>query len=405
MMKLPKINKKLKLKAKKVFGWVAIFGIFFLIPLIVPSLIVLWQEKQDLVSHVNQSESEKVNLKKQSILMNQELEALKSEDQRVRNNLLEEEIENIQETYQQSVKTYENLLSLKEKTDKTEKFDDQYSEALSLLSKRNYASASAIFVSLGKAIDKEQASLAAKFEIPANVPEQNAPPSSGYRRQKVRTDLGTFLVSIVTADLNSARVVVDTAAESDCHNDCPVESLSTFASRNGAFAGINGSYFCPASYPSCADKKNSFDTLLMNKNKVYFNSDNNVYSTVPVAAFYGNTARFMAQSLEWGRDTGVDAVIANRPLLVHNGNIVFTGGGQPKEGARGGRSFIGATGSTVYIGVVHSATVAESAKALHTLGIQNAINLDNGGSTALWSGGYKVGPGRNLANAVLLVRK
>ncbi|PIV01360.1 hypothetical protein COS55_02195 [Candidatus Shapirobacteria bacterium CG03_land_8_20_14_0_80_40_19] len=29
--------------------------------------------------------------------------------------------------------------------------------------------------------------------------------------------------------------------------------------------------FCPSTYPQCADKKNLFDTLLMNKNKVYFN--------------------------------------------------------------------------------------------------------------------------------------
>ena len=39
------------------------------------------------------------------------------------------------------------------------------------------------------------------------------------------------------------------------------------------------------------------------------------------------------------------------------------------------------------------------------MGVQNALNLDSGGSTALWSGGYKVGPGRNIANAVLLVGK
>lgn len=66
---------------------------------------------------------------------------------------------------------------------------------------------------------------------------------------------------------------------------------------------------------------------------------------------------------------------------------------------------MGAGGNMVYIGVVHNATVAESARALHAMGIQNALNLDDGGSTALWSGGYKVGPGRDIPNAVLLVRK
>ena len=143
----------------------------------------------------------------------------------------------------------------------------------------------------------------------------------------------------------------------------------------------------------------------MNKNKTYFNSENNVYSTVPAAIFGGNWARFVGQSLEWGRDTGVDAVIANQPLLVSGGNIAFNGDGEPKHGSKGGRSFIAASGSTVYMGVVFNATVAEAAHVLKTMGIQNALNLDSGGSTALWSGGYKAGPGRNLPNAVLFINK
>ena len=143
----------------------------------------------------------------------------------------------------------------------------------------------------------------------------------------------------------------------------------------------------------------------MNKNKVYFNSGNNVYSSVPAVIFSGSSARFVGQSLEWGRDTGVDAVIANRPLLVSGGQSVFGGSDQAKEGAKGGRSFVGASGSTAYIGVVHNATVGESAKVLATMGIQSALNLDDGGSTALWAGGYKVGPGRDLPNVVLFVGK
>ncbi|PJE62049.1 hypothetical protein COU87_01310 [Candidatus Roizmanbacteria bacterium CG10_big_fil_rev_8_21_14_0_10_39_12] len=51
------------------------------------------------------------------------------------------------------------------------------------------------------------------------------------------------------------------------------------------------------------------------------------------------------------------------------------------------------------------ATVAESAYVIHALGIQNAMNLDSGGSTALWSSGYKAGPGRNIPNAILFIAK
>ena len=144
----------------------------------------------------------------------------------------------------------------------------------------------------------------------------------------------------------------------------------------------------------------------MNKNKVYFNSDNNVYSTVPVAVFSAGSARFMGQSLEWGRDTGVDGVIANYPLLVAGGNINFTEApNEPKFGGKASRTFIAAKGNTVYIGIVFGASMGESAKVLKAMGMDSALNLDQGGSTALWSGGYKAGPGRGIPNAILFVQR
>lgn len=183
-------------------------------------------------------------------------------------------------------------------------------------------------------------------------------------------------------------------------------SLGEYASRSGAYAGINGSFFCPASYPSCAGKANSFDTLLMNKSKHYFNSDNNVYSTVPAAIFSTGSARFVGQSLEWGRDTNVDAVIANYPLYIAGGNVFFGGNGDPKIDDRGSRTFISSKGNMVYIGVVYGATGGEAAKVLNELGMDSALGLDQGGSTALWLGGrYLTGPGRNIPNAVLFVNR
>src|SRR3989338_1494973 len=310
---------------------------------------------------------------------------LQNQDQLKINQNLTEEIKNINTTYNSSVKTYENLLDLKSISKKTENFDKTFAEILSLLSEKNYISASALLAQLDKDIKTESDKISSSFVIPQNVKSVDAAPGSGYSQQKVTTDVGDFLVDVLAADLNSTRVMVDTASDSTCGNDCPVLSLSTFISRSGGFAGINGPYFCPASYPACSGKKNSFDTLLMNKNKVYFNSDNNIYSNVPAVIFTGNSARFVGKSLEWGRDTGVDSVIANQPLLTLGGQIMFGGDGDPKKGSRGPRSFIGNTGSKVYIGVVSNATVAEAAHVVKTLGIENALNLDSGGSTALFS--------------------
>ena len=143
----------------------------------------------------------------------------------------------------------------------------------------------------------------------------------------------------------------------------------------------------------------------MNKDKVYFNSGNNVYSNNPAVIFGGSYVRFVGAASEWGRDTGIDSMLSNYPLLVSGNQVRFNGDGDPKKGSKGNRSFVANKGNTVYIGVVHGATVAEAAHALQTLGMDNALNLDSGGSTALGSGGYKVGPGRNIPNAIVFVRK
>ena len=228
-----------------------------------------------------------------------------------------------------------------------------------------------------------------------------APPSAGYSRISVNSDAGVFTVSVGAADISTTRVIVDTAYPSDCRSNCPVLSLADFVSKNGAFAGINGSYFCPADYASCAGKENTFDFLVMNVNKTYFNSDMNVYSTNPGVIFGDGYTRFVGAIQEWGRDTSPNGVLSNYPLLVAGGNVNFGGSSDPKLGSKGSRSFVANKGNIVYIGVVHSATVAESARVLKAMGVDNALNLDNGGSTALWWGGYKVGPGRGLPNVIL----
>lgn len=350
-------------------------------------------------------QTDKINTSKDLLSLKNEITTLKSRDEYKINVSLEESLKNTETTYNQAIKVYEKLLDLKTISKNTSKLDASFADILSLLSKLYYSSAEAELATLSKQIDDQKQSLTTSLPTSQNAIETNTPPGSGYQAQTVKSDVGDFFVEIIAADLNSTKVIVDSASDSDCANNCPVLSLSDYVSRSGAYAGVNGSYFCPSNYPSCSGKTNSFDTLLMNKNKHYINSDNNVYSTVPAVIFSGNSARFVTQSLQWGRDTGVDSVIAMQPLLDLNGNITFDGGGAPKEGAKGSRSFIGTTGSTVYIGVVFNATVAESADVLHTMGIQNALNLDDGGSTALWYGGYKAGPGRNLPNVVLFVKK
>lgn len=352
------------------------------------------------------------SLERKLELSKTEISDLKNRDEYKINQDLNKEVESINKTYKQAVSTYEEISDIEAQKGKAEDLKKNFTQILSMLADRNYTSASASLVLLSGDVKKEKDRLASQIinsggalVSTASLPTSNTPPGAGYSRQNVSALDSTYVVDIVAADMGSTRIIVDTASDGDCHNDCPVLSLSDYVARNGAFAGVNGSYFCPAEYPSCAGKTNTFDTLAMNKNKKYINSDNNVYSTVPAVIFQPGSMRFVGQSLDWGRDTGVDGVLANQPLLLSGGNITFGGSSDPKQGSKGNRSFVGSKGSTAYIGVVRNATVAEVAHVLKAMGIENALNLDSGGSTALWSGGYKAGPGRNIPNAILFVGK
>jgi hypothetical protein len=232
------------------------------------------------------------------------LEACMSQDQLIVNKELNGEMNAINQTYKEMAQLYEDLIELKPNLKSSTQLETKLAAIIYLLSEKNYSSASAALTQLKTEIKAQEAQLAANTSIPASVPINNSPPGSGYARQQVETDIGTYMVSVVSADLSTTRVVVDTASGSDCGNGCPVSSLAEYVSRSGAFAGINGPYFCPAEYPSCAEKTNSFDTLMMNKEKIYFNSDNNVYSAVPAVIFSGTSARFVGKTAEWGRSTG-----------------------------------------------------------------------------------------------------
>lgn len=362
-----------------------------------------------LKQEINKLSTDKIDLGKLLKTSKNETSFLKNQDQYKINQRLQKEIKDIESSYGKAGSFYEKIQDLKAQKQNTDKLDKLYALVINNLSKQNFASSESLLKELDGQISATFQKLHSlsfnSNNSSVNIPISNTAPNSGHSRQQVKTELGTFAVDLVAADLNSTKIIVDTASDNDCKNDCPVLSLSDYAARSGAYAGVNGSYFCPATYPSCAGKTNSFDTLLMNKNKTYFNSDNNVYSVVPAVIFGSGWVRFVGRSLEWGRDTSVDGVIANQPLVLSGNNIVFSGDGDPKKGSKGNRSFVANKGNTVYIGVTYNATVAEVGYVLKSLGMDNGLNLDSGGSTALWFNGYKAGPGRNIPNAILFVRK
>lgn len=345
------------------------------------------------------------NLQAENEKTAKELKDLQNQDQVKINKALAEEVKSIKSSYAKSIGLFEKIQDLKAQKTDTKSLDQLYALLIKNLSEFQYASAEGNLTTLDAGIIKLTTTTPSSGSSPANTVASNTAPASGFQTQQVKTDRGTFLISIVAADLNTTRIIVDTASENDCANNCPALPLADYVSRSGAYAGINGSFFCPPEYPSCAGKTNSFDTLLMNKNKHYFNSDNNKYSTVPLIYFSGNTMGIRGQSMEWGRETGVDGVIANHPLYVAGGKNMFGGSSDPKITSKGSRTFIGHKGTTGYIGIIYNASAEDASAVLTTLQLENALGLDQGGSTALWYNGYKAGPGRNIPNAILFVHK
>ncbi|MDO8472069.1 MAG: phosphodiester glycosidase family protein [bacterium] len=374
------------------------------------------------VAYIWLTQVKQVNLRAQ-------VKSLQSEDQFVRNEELQTEITNIAQTYNKAIVVYEAMDDLESSGVDINSLKKQFATTLSLLSQRQYQEAEATLADIRSKMDAiitgqaeaEKKKIIAPPPVPKPAPAaktqpapapapapatNNAPPGSGYSQQIVAANGQTFVVSVVAADLASTRVIVDTASTADCHQDCPVLSLSEYVARNGAFAGVNGSYFCPATYPTCTDKKNVFEIMAMNKDKTYFNSDVDPNTDYPAVIFRNGSIQFISAIANWNKSTDIDSMLANYPLLVANKQNIYAGSGVDKLNSKGNRSFVANIGSTVYIGVVRSASVGDSAAVMQTLGMENALNLDDGGSTALWAdGGYKVGPGRGLPNVILFISK
>jgi exopolysaccharide biosynthesis protein len=367
---------------------------------------LLSSSNRDLKGQLQKGRLREGNLTTNLQAAQEQLTNLQQQDQVKLNKDLNAELTQIKTSYKLAANTYGEILQFQESNQTKTQLNTMFTRTLVLLADENYSSASSVLASISAIIQAEnQKALESVPKVSVNVPTSNAPPQGGYRRQQVQTDSGSFMVDIVSADISSTKVIIDTAADSDCANNCPRFPLATYIARSGAYAGVNGAYYCPPEYPQCAGKTNSFDLLIMNKNKYYFNSANNVFSQNPAAIFAPSYVRFVAHALEWGRDTSVDGVISNFPLLVFNGSIAFTDSSDVKLTVRSNRSFVSNIGNTVFIGVVYGATVADSARVMKALGFTNAINLDSGGSTAFWYGGYKTGPGRDLTNVILFVKR
>ncbi|MBI3397528.1 phosphodiester glycosidase family protein [Candidatus Woesebacteria bacterium] len=244
--------------------------------------------------------------------------------------------------------------------------------------------------------------------ITPSPPTVSGPPGAGYSRITVHTEKGDFVASVLSVDLNTARMITDTANELDCGTGCPVTSLANFVNKNSGFAGVNGSYFCPETYPDCASKTNSFDFPVYNSRLGKWINQGNIFWNGRSMVYVDGEGVHYNQSAN-SFSGGLTAGIINFPGLLDGGNVQIDdnqSGLSDKQRAVGTKVGIGVRGSkNIMVVVASSVNMQQFAYVFKALGADGALNLDTGGSTAMYyNGRYTAGPGRNIPNAIIFAR-
>lgn len=205
-------------------------------------------------------------------------------------------------------------------------------------------------------------------------------------------------------------MITDTGGDSDCADNCPVMPLADYVSRNGGYAGVNGTYFCPSTYPNCAGKANSFDfPIYVSRLSKWAQGDKLGWRERRAIVYTdGGGAHYLNDSS--GFNGGLTAGVINYPGLLDGGSVQIDdnqSGLSDKQRAVGTKVGIGVKGTnTILVVVAYSVNMHQFAYVFKALGATGALNLDTGGSTALYTNGrYVAGPGRPLPNAIIFARK
>lgn len=321
-------------------------------------------------------------------------------------------------TTEQKSELEKKLVEMRQKGVDVKSVEQSLPEIENLIDQKEYQKARDEIAALSKKLDllyaqkleqdriaeeKRRQAEAAKRQ--AQVSNQQIDPYSKYERKTIETSRGSFSVDVLTINLGnpSLRIITDTANDDDCYDNCPTKSLMAYVQQHNGFAAIHGTYFCPPDYAQCAGKVASFDFPVYNTRLGKFiNSSKLFWSNRAMVAFdAANKAYFFREANSFG-GINVKAAIVNYPALLSAGQIVVNEGAYTQKGTRGA---IGFKGHLLYLVIARNASIADMAYVMQALGAENAMNLDGGGSSAMvYNGAYKVGPGRNLPNAIIFAQ-
>lgn len=212
--------------------------------------------------------------------------------------------------------------------------------------------------------------------------------------------------TVSTFNLASTTVITDTAGDDDCGNSCPTKSVAQYVKDNGGRAGMNGTYFCPPDYSWCSGKVNSYDfPVWNNRKKKWMQASKLFWGGRGMMVFRSGSAQFFSCATCAGAPSDITGGIVNYPSLLSGGKIILDEGSLPDnlKVTKGTRSGIGFGGGKLFLVVARRANMKDLAGIFISLGATEALNLDGGGSVAIYDAGrYRAGPGRSLPNAVIV---
>lgn len=197
---------------------------------------------------------------------------------------------------------------------------------------------------------------------------------------------GDQTVSIVKYPAKKFRTGIEESAGDLC------VTTDSLAARTQALAAINGSYFNVKTLQPCT-------YFALNHNEISRTAKTEFFRTNALVAFKDKKGRKMDIML---CDTTLyehytkhyHAALASGPLLVKDGNIPVFATDKKFSNARHPRTLIGKDNRGYYYFVTidgraknhaDGATLTESALIAFWAGMSDALNLDGGGSTTIWT--------------------
>lgn len=232
-----------------------------------------------------------------------------------------------------------------------------------------------------------------------------------------------FFVDIIEINLNNPKlkIITDTANSEDCSGRCLARPLIDYVCDSNAFAGINGTYF-----DTSVEKLNYYFFPVYNSRlgKMINNDQLKYPTTGPIMAFdennkfyYFKDSRDFAgvEQFEKKYSVKLRAAIGNKPRLIEEGKSLLIDWELDEKQTnvkttRNAIAFKGDNNSTgkgkIYLVIARDSTVVDLAEILKNMGVDYAINLDGGYSSALfYNDENMIGPGRNIPNAILFSEK